>query len=77
MAVPRLLSLLQDKNAAVRAQTADALGEIADPAAVPNLIHRIGDGDPGVRRAAISALGEMEEVAAVKPISWSEPVSDG
>lgn len=56
-----LIQLLQDKDPAVRARAAFALGSVQDDAAVPMLIRALKDGDPRVRADAAFALGQSAD----------------
>jgi HEAT repeat protein len=65
-AVPALLPLLRDPDAAMRFQAATALGRIGDAGAVPALLAALDEADPFARYAAWTALrriGAWEETA--------------
>ena len=59
--MPALTEALRDEDSNVRRQTAQALGEIKDPAAVPPLIEALRDKDSDVRAAATRALGRIKK----------------
>lgn len=54
-----LLDKLKDKDATVRRNAADALGQNADKEAIPALIKALADEDLYVRRFAAQALGKI------------------
>src|SRR5688572_24787128 len=58
---PALRDALEDDVAAVRAEAAASLGEVAgdDETAIAGLVKRLDDGDAGVRQAAAIALGTL------------------
>ncbi|MFP4026922.1 MAG: HEAT repeat domain-containing protein [Candidatus Brocadiia bacterium] len=61
-AVPRLCEVLEnDESARVREITANALGDIGQPAAVPVLREALADKNERVREAAVSALKSLAE----------------
>jgi HEAT repeat protein/beta-lactamase regulating signal transducer with metallopeptidase domain len=65
-AVPALLSVLKDENAAVRLAAIQSLGNLSDPRAVDALVEAVKtDTDPQVREAAAEALGEIDSPRAV------------
>jgi len=65
-AVPALLSVLKDENAAVRLAAVQSLGNLSDPRAVDALVQALKtDTDPEVREAAAEALGEIDSPRAV------------
>jgi len=65
-AVPALLSVLKDENAAVRLAAVESLGNLSDPRAVDALVQALRtDTDPQVREAAAEALGEIDSPRAV------------
>jgi HEAT repeat protein/beta-lactamase regulating signal transducer with metallopeptidase domain len=65
-AVPALLSVLRDENAAVRLAAVESLGNLSDPRAVDALVQALRtDTDPRVREAAAEALGEIDSPRAV------------
>jgi HEAT repeat protein len=57
--IKELLDKLKDKDATVRRNAADALGQAGDKAAVPALTKALGDDDFFVRRFAAQALGKI------------------
>jgi HEAT repeat protein len=59
--VPRLISLLQDPQPAIRQTAALSLGKIASAEAVPGLILALRDTDPLVRQYSAWALGNVGE----------------
>jgi HEAT repeat protein len=65
LAVPQLTIALKDRNSSVRAQVAEALGQIGPSAAsaIPQLTLRLKDSDPLVRRKTVLALGQMGAAA--------------
>lgn len=70
-AVSRLLNYLNDMRRDLRRASAEALGEIKDPApdAIKGLLDAsYQDVDAHVRRTAIDALGNIKSKAAVKPL---------
>lgn len=54
-----LLKALSDREAAVVANAALALGELGDARAIPALIPHLGDDDPTARKAIAEALGKL------------------
>lgn len=65
-AVPALLTVVNDENAAVRLAAVRALGQLADPRAIDALVQTLRtDTDAGVREAAAEALGEIDSPRAV------------
>jgi len=73
LAVPALVAVLNDKNekdAAVRAASADVLGKMGAAAkdSVPDLAAALGDEDESVRVAAAMALGEIKDGRAIEPL---------
>ena len=65
-AVPALLSVLKDENAAVRLAAVESLGNLSDPRAVDALVQALkSDTDPRVREAAAEALGNIDSPRAV------------
>jgi len=65
-AVPALLSVLKDENAAVRLAAVQSLGSLEDPRAVDALVQALRtDTDARVREAAAEALGEIDSPRAV------------
>jgi len=65
-AVPALLSVLKDQDAAVRLAAVESLGHLSDPRAVDALVQALRtDTDPQVREAAAEALGEIDSPRAV------------
>jgi HEAT repeat protein len=64
-AVPALLALLEEPDAATRVVAARALGDIRDPSAVEGLVNAAGDPDVEVRDAAIDALNRLGSVVDV------------
>jgi HEAT repeat protein len=63
-----LVQLLRDKEHAVRAACAAALGRIGDRAVVPALISVLKDDQWNVRHAAVEALGRLKDERAVEPL---------
>ena len=57
--VERLITLLEDREAAVRLTAAEALGKIGDRKAGPFLMQAVHDSDPRVREAAARSLGSL------------------
>jgi HEAT repeat protein len=70
LAVPHLLAALTDPDRTVRADAAQALGQIGDPQAVAPLIAIIEDRDEdwGVRTKAAEALGKLRDRRATGPL---------
>lgn len=65
-AVPALLSVVNDENAAVRLAAIQALGQQGDPRAIDALVQALRtDTDARVRQAAAEALGEIQSPRAV------------
>jgi HEAT repeat protein/beta-lactamase regulating signal transducer with metallopeptidase domain len=65
-AVPALLSVVNDENAAVRLAAVQALGQLSDPRAIDALVQAVrNDADARVREAAAEALGEIDSPRAV------------
>jgi HEAT repeat protein len=68
-AVPRLLSLLHDKDWRVRKGSAGALGKIGDRRAAEPLIDALQrDVQPDVRSSAAEALGRLKDPRAIEPL---------
>lgn len=57
--LPVLLLELESSDAAVRYETANACGELADQQATSPLVELLDDEDPEVRLASIAALGKI------------------
>lgn len=74
--LPALCAALDDDLAAVRAEAAASLGEVAageddaapDATAVTGLVRRLDDGHPAVRQAAAIALGTLRATAGFAPL---------
>jgi HEAT repeat protein len=64
-AVDALIDALSSTNAAIRAGSAEALGQIGDARAVEPLIAALGDADAPVQVAAAIALGKLKDPRAV------------
>ena len=65
-AVPALLSVLGDENAAVRLAAIESLGQQGDPRAIDALVQTLrNDTDARVREAAAEALGNIDNPRAV------------
>ncbi len=65
-AIPALLSVVNDENAAVRLAAIEALGQQGDPRAIDALVQALrNDTDARVREAAAEALGEIDSPRAV------------
>jgi HEAT repeat protein/protein-S-isoprenylcysteine O-methyltransferase Ste14 len=77
-AIESLLSLLEDKDAVVRAYSAGALGSMKSDRAVPPLIELLKDTDPYVRRTAADSLGRTGSSQAVQPLieALQDPTRD-
>ena len=60
--ISALIQALSDEDEVVRANAAEALGEIGEPA-VPALIQALSDEDEVVRASAVVVLGEIGEPA--------------
>lgn len=69
IAVEPLSEALKDRDAAVRASAATALGWIGDPRAAPLLIGCLKDADERCRGAAALALGMLRATQALKPLA--------
>jgi hypothetical protein len=67
-AVKPLLPLLQDQDASVRKNVADALGKLGDARAVEPLLPLLQDQDKYVRSEAVGALGKLRDARAVEPL---------
>lgn len=69
-AVPSLVETLRDKDATMRAATAEILGHIGPAAkdAVPALIVALNDEDEEVRDRVKLALGEIKDTRAIEPL---------
>jgi len=66
----KLKELLQnDPDFGVRAQAAEALGNLRDRSATSALIKALGDENRNVRATAIVALGYLRDKASVKPLT--------
>jgi hypothetical protein len=63
-----LVAALRDADAAVRAASAWALGELRVAGVTSAIAELLRDRDTGVRRAAAVALGSLEDPAAVAPL---------
>ena len=66
--VAGLVLLLDDPDAAVRADAAEQLGELRASEAVSPLLDALRDTAPEVQVAAATALGEIGDGAAVRPL---------
>jgi HEAT repeat protein len=66
---PTLIAALGDEDSSVRADAAEALGELGDPQAVDPLIAVLDDEDVFVRLAAVEALGKIGEASAVPALT--------
>jgi HEAT repeat protein len=66
---PTLIASLEDDDASVRADAAEALGELGDPQTVDPLIAVLDDEDVFVRLAAVEALGKIGEASAVPALT--------
>lgn len=74
--VKRLIAALNyQKDPAVRAQAAQALGNAGDPLAVEPLVTCLADQDRNVRQCAVAALGDIGDAGAVQPLIAA--LSDG
>jgi HEAT repeat protein len=69
-AVPRLLRALRNADARVRAEAADALGDIADPRAVEPLLRALSDHDVTVRVSVAHALASLGDERALPALRW-------
>ena len=58
---------LGDRDAAVAAMAAWALGEIEDRASIPALVRAMKGSEPRVRLAAIWALGQIDDAQRCAP----------
>ncbi|ULH18210.1 HEAT repeat domain-containing protein (plasmid) [Deinococcus sp. KNUC1210] len=67
-AVPPLLELLENPDAATRLQAVHTLGKLADAASTAALSRAVNDPDDGVARKAIFALGQMGHGSALSPL---------
>lgn len=67
-AVPPLLELLENPDAAVRLQAVHTLSKMADPASAAALNEVVNDPDDGVARRAIFALGQMGHPGALRTL---------
>jgi len=67
-AVDLLIVALNDKNADIRKNAAEALGEIKDTRAINPLIASLGDEDTNVRKNAAEALGKIGDIRAIEPL---------
>ncbi|RKG84166.1 HEAT repeat domain-containing protein [Corallococcus sp. CA049B] len=69
-AVPDVLVCLEDRDATVRALSAETLSRIGDTSAVPALFARLADEDPRVSQAVVGAIqslgSEMTETLALE-----------
>ena len=63
-----LIRALRHRDAAIREDAADALGQLKHGRAVMPLIAALNDADDMVREAAVEALGEMIDHRAVEPL---------
>ena len=69
-AVPALLSVMNDENAAVRLAAIEALGQQGDPRAIDALLQALrNDTDARVREAAAEALGNIDSPRAVQGLA--------
>jgi HEAT repeat protein len=77
---PTLIAGLGDEDSSVRADAAEALGELGDPQAVDPLIAVLEDEDVFVRLAAVEALGKIGEASAVTSLTktlWRSETPSG
>jgi beta-lactamase regulating signal transducer with metallopeptidase domain len=65
IAVPQLITLLDDADDYVQMAAARALGEVRDSRAIFKLIATLSDENPNVRELAVWALSEMKDTRAV------------
>lgn len=75
-AAPKLLMLLQDREAAIRACCAWALGELMAEEAAPALALSLKDMDVDVRRAAVQSLSLMAKPANLEALRSASVDSD-
>jgi HEAT repeat protein len=68
-AVKPLIAGLKSRDSLARRQSAEALGEIADPRAVEPLMDLLSDPDALIRRHAVKALGKIKDPRAVDLIA--------
>jgi HEAT repeat protein len=68
-AVPHLIRTLTHHEAQMRMYAAEALGEIADPAAATPLLTALKDDDASVRAAAATALGKLGDEKMSGPLT--------
>ncbi len=61
-ATDMLITMLDDRDAAVRLTAAEALGKIGDEKASPLLLRALEDSDPRVREAAARSMGRLSVV---------------
>ena len=66
--LPRLQTLLGDRDIALRVEAARALGRLGLPAALPALITALTDAEKGVRCEVAKALGHFPHAAAVRAL---------
>lgn len=75
----KLVALLGNSDAEVRAAAARALGRIGDESSVAALVGAIEDRDPDVRREVVFALGQLgkpEALDALKRVAASNAAAD-
>ena len=75
-AVEPLIAALEESNSNVRWGSAEALGQIGDPAAVPALMEALKDEDAGVRFGAAQALGKIGDPRAVAVLNEASKDKD-
>lgn len=63
-----LADALEHERAEIRAEAADALGDLGDRRAVPLLVHALTDPSVAVRCTASYALGDLRDLRAVHPL---------
>lgn len=66
--LPRLQTLLGDRDIALRVEAARALGRLGFPDALPALIAALTDAEKGVRCEVAKALGHFQDAAAVRAL---------
>jgi HEAT repeat protein len=66
--LPMYVSFLRDGILLERTRSAEALGEIGDPAAVQPLIDALSDKSTDVQYVAAKSLGMLADVRAVEPL---------
>jgi hypothetical protein len=67
--VEDIIQFLKDEDYIIRAEVANALGEIKNPMAIEPLIQALKDENTEVRKSAAAALGKIGDKKAIEPLT--------